>query len=240
MEELRRHRRLQIPLQVEVRHPAIGTLEVPASDISDGGIFIKVDECFQLESGESVIVRTLGLGLNADEIGPPLVMKVVRKTKDGMGLCLEETASENLKSLATDPTAKLSVMQSIFLVNRAQEVLFTMQGDHWRLPSRELGSAESWQQGIQALLKTLLETASLDANNNVRVQANCYPHTVASSACVDLVIPAYTTDSAEDLQPLKSDGIESEPTYSWFNSLEIGGLNTVLDPELVDKLLSQV
>lgn len=240
MEELRRHRRLQIPLQVEIRHPAIGTLEVPAADISDGGIFIKVDECFQLESGESLIVRTLGLGLNADEIGPPLVMKVVRKTPDGMGLCLEETASENLKSLATDPTTMHSVIQSVFLVNQNQEVLFTMQGDHWRLPSRALGSAESWQQGIQALLKTLQETADLDITTNVRVQDNCYPYSVASSSCVEMVIPAYTVSPAKPSPPQQAKGVKSELIYSWFNGLEIGGLNSTLHTDLVDKLLGQV
>lgn len=242
MEELRRHRRLQVPLQVEVRHPFIGTLEVPAADISDGGIFIKVDECFQLELAESVIVRTLGLGPNADEIGPPLVMKVVRKTADGMGLSIEESASENLKSLSGDPNSKHSVLQSLFLVNSNQQVLFTMQGDHWRLPSRELGCSESWQQGIDDLVKSIEQTGGLDPNNDLKIEKNCYPQSMESSPSVELLIPAYVAGDVviHSEEPQLTTSENPVPAFSWFSSLDIRGMNTAIDASLVDKLLSQV
>jgi hypothetical protein len=65
---------------VELRHPAIGALQLPAADMADGGVFLLVDKCFQLDLRESLIVRALGLGPHGEKTGPPLIMEVVRKT----------------------------------------------------------------------------------------------------------------------------------------------------------------
>jgi len=124
MHELRRYRRLKIPLQMEVRHPAIGTLQVPAADMSDGGVFLLVDECFQLDLGESVIVRALGLGPHTEETGPPLVMTVTRKSHQGMGLSLEKAASANLESLIAQCHSKHTILQSLFIINDEIESCF--------------------------------------------------------------------------------------------------------------------
>ncbi|MFT4748437.1 MAG: hypothetical protein ACI9E4_000100 [Pseudohongiellaceae bacterium] len=124
MHELRRYRRLKMPLQVEVRHPAIGTLQVPAADMADGGVFLLVDECFQLDLSESVIVRALGLGPHAEETGPPLVMAATPKRHQEIGLSFEEAASANLESLIAQRHSKHAILQSLLIINNKNRVCF--------------------------------------------------------------------------------------------------------------------
>ncbi|MFK7863008.1 MAG: PilZ domain-containing protein [Pseudohongiellaceae bacterium] len=242
MEELRRHRRLQIPLRVEIRHPVIGTLEVPAADISDGGIFIKVDECFQLNLAESVIVRTLELGPNADETGPPLVMKVVRKTTDGMGLRLEETASASLRSLATEPTPRHRIKQSLFLVNSKKQILFTLQESQWRLPGRELNVSETWEQSTQNLAKNIKHLIGFSPQSHVDVQQLCYPLTSNEALGAEFVIPASAHGEvpASEMGQTNFASAAELDDFRWVNNLDIPKLCPFLDASLVDKLLSQV
>ena len=40
--EQRQHLRIQIPLGVEITHPAIGTQTTTARDISEGGVFVRL------------------------------------------------------------------------------------------------------------------------------------------------------------------------------------------------------
>lgn len=245
MHELRRYRRLKIPLLVEIRHPKIGKLELPAADMSDGGVFLVVDECFQPDIDESVIVRTLGLGPAGDETGPPLVMTVVRKSQDGIGLSLDSTASANLESLSADDAPKSTVLQNLFIVNSQNRVLFVMQGERWRLPARELAANDTWQHGLQTILKELQSAGILESINSISVKNNCYPHAQKDSPLVDLVIPALLVDSKK-IEPEEQDALVNsivsldKQTYRWFLRAEINELNCMLDANLVDNILGQV
>lgn len=239
MHELRRYRRLKIPLQVEIRHPAIGTLQVPAADMSDGGVFLLVDECFQLELAESVIVRALGLGPDGKETGPPLVMTVVRKSHEGMGLSLEKVASANLESLKSEHASKHTILQSLFIINNQSRVLFVKQEDNWRLPSRQLAGEESWPQGLQLLLEKLKSDALLEDISSIRIQGNCHPNPHQVLPFVDLVVPAHL--QSDDTGNLSPEPIpETQPHHRWVSGAQISELSTMLDPKLVDNILSQV
>lgn len=248
MHELRRYRRLKIPLQVEIRHPAIGTLQVPAADMSDGGVFLLVDECFQLDLAASVIVRTLGLGPHGEETGPPLVMTVVRKSPEGMGLSLEEAASANLESLSAGHSSQHKILQSLFIINDQCRILLVKQEDSWCLPSRQLNGNESWPQGLQLLLDKLKSDALLEDTSSIRIASNCYPNSRQLLPFVDLLIPArLESSSVADLNssldliiPSKDPNSEPEPHHKWVCAAEISRFGTILDPKLVDKLLSQV
>lgn len=249
MHELRRYRRLKIPLQVEIRHPAIGTLQVPAADMSDGGVFLLVDECFQLDLTESVIVRALGLGPHGQETGPPLVMTVVRKSPEGMGLSLEEAASANLESLSAEHSNQQKILQSLFIVNDQSRVLLVKPQDSWSLPSRQLSGAESWSQGLQLLLDKLKSDALLENTSSIHIENNCYPNSHQLLPFVDLLIPArLKSSSTPDLDSNSNlikaspkDPIpESEQHHKWLTSAEVNEFGTMLDPKLVDKLLSLV
>lgn len=83
-----------------------------------------VNECFKLDLGELVIVRALGLGPHGEETGPPLIMKAVRKSLDGMGLSLEQTASGSLESPSAKHIRQHTVLQGLFIVKDQNKVLF--------------------------------------------------------------------------------------------------------------------
>ncbi|MFT4887867.1 MAG: hypothetical protein ACI8V0_002098 [Pseudohongiellaceae bacterium] len=241
MHELRRYRRLKIPLQVEIRHPAIGTLQVPAADMSDGGVFLLIDECFQLDLGESVIVRALGLGPHAEETGPALVMKVARKSHQGMGLSLDESASANLESLSAERRSKHTILQSLFIINDKNRVLFLNSQDSWRLPSRQLAGHESWPEGLQMLVDKLKSDSLLNNNSSIRIESSCYPNSCQISPFVNLLIPVYLKNSSKPDPNLSPDLLpKSELRYKWLSSAEISQLNTMLDQKLVDNILDQV
>lgn len=79
----REHMRTAINAKVKVVHEGLGEGVFSTRDISDGGIFVVVDDGgYEPEIGESVVVQVQGLPVPA----PELVMVVVRKSVDGFGL----------------------------------------------------------------------------------------------------------------------------------------------------------
>lgn len=237
MHEARRHRRMKIPLQVEIYHDSLGSLQVEASDMSDGGVFLILDECFQLDLGERVTVRTLGLGADGTDSGPALIMRVARKTAEGMGLELEQSPDQfnfdpSNASQFTSP--QQSILQSLFIVNEKQQVLVTMQGDHWRLPCRELAFGESWQEGIDRSLQQL-ESASLQLGaDNFKPAAQCIPSSNESSPLIDMLIPCRFHE------PSPAEPNQLKHPFRWIEIKEFTQLNCHLDPVAVDNILGQV
>lgn len=81
-EDRREHIRTALNAKVSVTHPDIGSKIFSTRDISDGGIFIVVEDDFAPQLGDRVEVQVQGLPIPA----PVLEMVVVRKTVDGFGL----------------------------------------------------------------------------------------------------------------------------------------------------------
>ncbi len=81
-EDRREHIRTALNAKVSVKHPDIGSRVFSTHDISDGGIFIVVEDDFSPQLGDRVQVQVQGLPIPA----PVLEMMVVRKTVDGFGL----------------------------------------------------------------------------------------------------------------------------------------------------------
>lgn len=81
--ERREHMRTALNAKVSVSHETLGTRLFSTRDISDGGVFVVVEEDdFSPAMGDTVIVQVQGLPVPA----PELTMVVVRKTVDGFGL----------------------------------------------------------------------------------------------------------------------------------------------------------
>jgi len=79
----REHIRTAMSAKVKVTHPQLGEFVFSTRDISDGGVFIDVEEQeFAPEAGDRVAVQVQGLPIPA----PVLDMVVVRKTPEGYGL----------------------------------------------------------------------------------------------------------------------------------------------------------
>ena len=81
--ERREHIRTALNAKVRVTHDGLGEGLLSTRDISDGGIFVVVEDSgFQPEVGDAVVVQVQGLPVPA----PELTMMVVRKSNDGFGL----------------------------------------------------------------------------------------------------------------------------------------------------------
>ncbi|WP_417548401.1 PilZ domain-containing protein [Marinobacter segnicrescens] len=79
----REHIRTALNARVSVVHDTLGTRHFATRDISDGGVFVVVEEDdFRPELGDVVRVQVQGLPVPA----PELRMVVVRLTVDGFGL----------------------------------------------------------------------------------------------------------------------------------------------------------
>jgi hypothetical protein len=81
-EDRREHIRTALNAKVSVKHWDIDYRVFSTRDISDGGIFIVVEDDFSPQLGDRVQVQVQGLPIPA----PVLEMVVVRKTVDGFGL----------------------------------------------------------------------------------------------------------------------------------------------------------
>ncbi|KXS52369.1 MAG: type IV pilus assembly PilZ [Marinobacter sp. T13-3] len=85
-EDRRQHVRTAMNARVKIVHQSFGEFFFNTSDISDGGLFIVMeDDTFRPELGDRVTVQVQGLPVPA----PVLEMCVVRKTNDGLGLQFE-------------------------------------------------------------------------------------------------------------------------------------------------------
>ena len=240
MHELRRHRRMKIPLQVEIRHPTIGTLQVEAHDISDGGVFLLMDECFQIELGESVTVRALGLGADENEAGPTLTMQVVRLNNQGMGLAFEKN-NDSLKAksvtseaMKIDAVNDQSIMQCLFIMNNDLQILFTLRGDHWALPTRKLEIGESWQDGITQSINQLKTDVALGQSIEIKPLTHCFPSSDQTSTRIDMLIPCRLANCNGAIE------LPDPDNYRWVDATEIANLNCALDPNIVDNIMRQV
>jgi len=82
----RQHIRTAMAARVKIVHDILGEFVFSTSDISDGGLFIAMeDDAFNPEPGDRVTVQVQGLPVPA----PVLEMRVVRRTEDGLGLQFE-------------------------------------------------------------------------------------------------------------------------------------------------------
>lgn len=82
MSEQRKHQRTNMSAQIMVRHESIGERVFSMRDLSDGGIFVIVDNDEFPEVGSTVAVQVQGLPVEA----PVRTMEVVRRSEEGFGL----------------------------------------------------------------------------------------------------------------------------------------------------------
>ena len=82
MSDQRKHHRTSMSARIMVRHEAIGERVFNMRDLSDGGIFVIVDNGDFPEVGSTVEVQVQGLPVEA----PVRTMQVVRRSDEGFGL----------------------------------------------------------------------------------------------------------------------------------------------------------
>ncbi|KAA8982001.1 MULTISPECIES: PilZ domain-containing protein [Gammaproteobacteria] len=90
MPEQRRYIRTSMSVRIMVRHSEIGEHVFTMRDLSDGGIFVLVDNEPFPGIGSEVEVQVQGLPVPA----PVRRMRVVREASDGYGLAFMDTQTE--------------------------------------------------------------------------------------------------------------------------------------------------
>ena len=84
--EQRTSPRIQVPLKVSLKFSEDGHLYALTRDISDGGIFLLLDQETMPKVGDTVRVQVQGVG--GGEVAPWVRMQVVREEVSGLGLML--------------------------------------------------------------------------------------------------------------------------------------------------------
>lgn len=228
MEDHRRFKRHQIPLQVEFWQDPAQPQKAQARDMSEGGLFLLLAEHEQLEEGAEVIVKSLGLGPDGTESGPELLMRVVRCSKEGMGLeIITSQDSHKEEAIAQTSTSK-TIIQRLLIIDDNDMVLLWHRGDHWHLPFRELGTEESWQDGLQSFLAELVHLGAVSAASDLEPARQCMPATDSDSSCIELLVPCRYLDNQSSSNQCNR--------FRWESVKSIQQLGYSLDESLIKSL----
>ncbi len=141
--EQREHIRIQVPLGVEVSHPAIGTVNTTARDISEGGVFISLVEP-KIKASAKLKIKILNLIDTDTQHTPTVDMKVERVTDDGMGLSFSNKTAKHLWDSVKRLRDELQIGKDYFQVHQsivltsAAGALLVQQDGKWLLPGHYL------------------------------------------------------------------------------------------------------
>ena len=85
MQERRQYVRTAFRAHVKLMHPDGGEYEVEMRDMSDGGVFLKIDNLDDFPIGQTVRIQSLDI-----EDAPVLSARVVRHESEGIGLMFND------------------------------------------------------------------------------------------------------------------------------------------------------
>ena len=94
MRENRKSKRININLEIEVTHHALGTQIFKARDISGTGLFVYMNATANVHVGSVLTARVLGLGEHEDSPTVPMVVAHIHET--GLGLKIIEKTDDFL------------------------------------------------------------------------------------------------------------------------------------------------
>jgi len=138
--EQRAYPRIQIPLLVELTHPAIGTIETTARDVSEGGLFVHLPHA-KIKLGGKLKLRLLTVLPTDTQPTPTVEMDVKRITDDGLGLAFTNRTAKHLWQSVQQLRAELEigrdyfqVYQSLAITHDLKGLLLVQQNGKWLLP----------------------------------------------------------------------------------------------------------
>ena len=138
--EQRQYPRVQIPLLVEISHPALGTLEAIAKDASEGGLFVRLENT-GLQVGNQLKVRVLNLLPSDLQNNPTVAMEVRHVATDGLGLAFRSRTAEHLWQSVQRLRNDLEIGRDYFQVHHSlavrhpeKGILVVQQYGKWLLP----------------------------------------------------------------------------------------------------------
>jgi hypothetical protein len=156
--EQRAHPRVQLPLLVELQHPALGKRRCTARDISEGGIFVNIDD-HPITSGAKLKLTLLNPNQVDQQPTPTVDMTVTRVENDGLGLQFVNKTSRHLWQSVQRLRKELQVGRDYFQVyvsaiamNEDGKILLVQEHGKWTYPGHYLVVGEDWREAISNTL----------------------------------------------------------------------------------------
>lgn len=179
-DERRQHRRVEIPMLAELRHPALRPVRCLVENVSAGGAFLRV-EAPNVSVGSKANVQLLNTSAVEQEPTPTVAMKVARVTPHGLGLAFANASARHLWESAERRRRALTVGQDYFQVHinlvvmAGSRMLLLMNRGRWVLPNFFLQVGTPWRDVANAHLRRELglaepTTAELVAVENTQVE----------------------------------------------------------------------
>ncbi len=156
--ERRRHPRVQLPLLVELQHPAIGRKRCTARDVSEGGLFVEVDE-HPITVGAKLKLTLLNPNQVDQQPTPTVDMEVKRVEEHGIGLAFVNRTSRHLWESVQRLRSELEVGRDYFQIylaalamNEDGRLLLLQEHGRWTFPGHYLVVGENWREALAANL----------------------------------------------------------------------------------------
>lgn len=197
--EKREHTRVYLPFQVEISHSSIGCLRTTASNISEGGIFVEIDNP-QITDGAIIHLTILSIPLIESPPTPSIKMIVSYSSTQGLGLKFATKTSQHLWESVKRARNSLiigedyfQIYQNALIVNPSKELLLVQQSGKWLLPGSYLKVGEDWKS---ALTKSLHDNLGITELKHLQMMgADSYPEITAKEAATFTVFQLFLTSS---------------------------------------------
>lgn len=197
--EQRSHPRIQLPLLVELQHPALGRRRCTARDVSEGGIFVSLTD-HSITTGAKLKLTLLNPNHVDHQPTPTVEMKVVRSDAEGLGLAFINKTSRHLWQSVERQRQELQIGQDYFQVyisalamNEAGQLLLVQQHGRWTFPGHYLVVGEDWRVALQ---KELALAFNLGTSHVQRIcdMSSSLDHELPEAAAVKLHVQLSVDD----------------------------------------------
>ena len=202
--EKREYPRIKIPLLVELTHPAIGTVQTTAQDISEGGLFVEMANP-QIRVGGKIKLRLLTTLPTDTQPTPTVDMQVKRVTDAGLGLAFTNRTAQHLWGSVQQARQELAIGRDYFQIHTSvavthatKGVLFVLQNGKWLLPGRFLIVGENPAKALRDFAEAFLGL-SLSSNIHPNAADSTADSGLSEAATYSVIYTGTTTDSVATL-----------------------------------------
>lgn len=251
--ERRKQSRIQLPLEVDLRHPFIGLRTVVARDMNDEGVFAWYpDAPFKVGSSIDVTLRCKAMIESTPT--PTVKMQVSRIDDNGLVLSFCNKSGAHLWRSATVAPQELDIGRDLFRIfqaaivrDSAGRILTVQQNGRWLYPGAYLHSGEHAINTLQDQLARVLNLTGTQFRRTVLTY--CDPDVVAIESSTMSVFHLFTlsANDTENQNPKPSSSVKvvlsEDSTYTkvrWLDRLrEIDEMSFSAEPlrELARSLL---
>ncbi len=193
--EQRDHPRVQIPLIVTVTHPTLGDVATATRDISESGLFIRLDQP-TLSVGAKLKVKIEPITAVDTQPIPTVDVEVTRVTEDGIGVMFVNNTArhlwqsvQRLRDVLHVGRDYFQIYVSVMATDRARGILLVQQHGKWLFPGRYLIVGEGIENTVADITKTQIGMTTAGIPLPVATEAPQNP-LVAEAATFSVVYSA--------------------------------------------------